>query len=95
MQTLGNSAMECLLGFNQQVIDQALAVVGEHATPDAQHSAPPFAGPVGAHMRHVVEHYEALVNGLTLGVNMKDIIKNGRDISVANRTVRLEYARAF
>ena len=34
-------------------------------------------------------------NGLTLGVNMKDIIKNGRDISVANRTVRLEYARAF
>ena len=37
----------------------------------------------------------SLGNGLTLGVNMKDIIKNGRDISVANRTVRLEYARAF
>jgi hypothetical protein len=34
-------------------------------------------------------------NGLTLGVNMKDIIRNGRDITVANRTVRLEYARAF
>jgi len=34
-------------------------------------------------------------NGLTLGVNMKDIIKNGRDITVANRTVRIEYARAF
>jgi len=37
----------------------------------------------------------SLGNGLTLGVNMKDIIKNGRDITVANRTVRLEYARAF
>ena len=60
--------MERLLGFNQQVIDQALAVVGEHATPDAQHRAPPFAGPVGAHMRHVVEHYEALIHGLNLGV---------------------------
>lgn len=37
----------------------------------------------------------SLGNGLTLGVNLKDIIKNGRDLSVANRTVRLEYARAF
>jgi hypothetical protein len=68
MQTLGISTMERLLGFNQQVIDQALAVVGEHAAPGARHSAPPFAGPVGVHLRHVVEHYEALVNGLTLGV---------------------------
>ncbi len=60
--------MERLLGFNQQVIDQALAVVGEFAAPGARHTAPPFAGPVGAHLRHVVEHYEALVNGWTLGV---------------------------
>lgn len=60
--------MERLLGFNQQVLDQALAVVGGHAVPGAPHSAPPFAGPVGAHLRHVVEHYEALVNGLPLGV---------------------------
>jgi hypothetical protein len=37
----------------------------------------------------------SLGNGLTLGVNMKDIIKNGRNITVANRTVRIEYARAF
>jgi hypothetical protein len=68
MQTLGNSTMERLLGFNQQVLDQALAVVGGHAVPGAQHSAPPFAGPVGAHLRHLVEHYEALVIGLTRGV---------------------------
>jgi hypothetical protein len=38
--------------------------------------------------------------GLTLGVNFKDILDNGRygpdgDISVANRTVSLEYVRFF
>ncbi len=60
--------MERLLRFNQQVLDHALAVVGGHAVPGAPHSTPPFAGPVGAHLRHVVEHYEALVNGLTLGM---------------------------
>ena len=68
MQTLGNATMQRLLGFNQQVLDQALAVVGGHAAPGAPQSAPPFARPVGAHLRHVVEHYEALVHGLPLGV---------------------------
>lgn len=68
MQTLENPTMERLLGFNQQVLDQALALVGGHEVPGAPQSAPAFAGPVGAHLRHVVEHYEALVNGLTLGV---------------------------
>lgn len=37
----------------------------------------------------------SLGSGLTIGVNLKDIIKNGGDITVANRTVRIEYARAF
>ena len=68
MQTLEHSTMERLLGFNQQVLDQALAVVGGHSEPGAPPTEPPFAGPVGAHLRHVVEHYEALVNGLALGV---------------------------
>jgi hypothetical protein len=35
----------------------------------------------------------SLGSGLTLGVNLKDLIKNGRDVTVANRTVRLEYVR--
>jgi hypothetical protein len=68
MQTLENPTMERLMSFNQQVLDQALALVDGHAEPDAPPTAPPFAGPVGAHLRHVLEHYEALVNGLTLGV---------------------------
>lgn len=33
--------------------------------------------------------------GLTLGFNLKDIIKNGRDITVGNRTIRLEYVKSF
>jgi hypothetical protein len=53
-----------LLEFNQQMLEQALALVSQHAAADAQ----PFAGPVGAHLRHVIEHYEALVHGLPLGV---------------------------
>jgi len=37
----------------------------------------------------------SLGNGLTVGVNLKDVIKNGGDITVANRTVQLEYERTF
>jgi hypothetical protein len=37
----------------------------------------------------------ALGNGLTIAVHIKDIIHNGQDTGVANRTVRLEYARAL
>jgi hypothetical protein len=63
--------MQRLLGFNQQVLDQALAVVGEHlvssAKPCTAPTPPPFAGPVGAHVRHVIEHYEALLQGLRTG----------------------------
>jgi hypothetical protein len=46
-----------LLAFNQHVIDQALALVGAY---EGQQSTR-FAGPVGSHLRHVVEHYEALL----------------------------------
>jgi hypothetical protein len=37
----------------------------------------------------------ALGKGLTIAVYIKDLIHNGQDISVANRTFRLEYARVF
>lgn len=33
--------------------------------------------------------------GLTLGVNLKDLAENGGDVNVANRTVRIEYARSL
>jgi hypothetical protein len=36
-----------------------------------------------------------LGNGLTIGINLKDMVKNGSNITVANRTVSLEYCRTF
>jgi hypothetical protein len=36
-----------------------------------------------------------LGNGLTISLNLKDLVKNGPNITVANRTVCLEYSRAF
>jgi hypothetical protein len=53
-----------LLGFNQHLIDQALALVAVY-----QARRPlGYAGPVGAHLRHVIEHYEALVFPAAHGV---------------------------
>jgi hypothetical protein len=64
MPAIAQTPSQRLLAFNQQMLDHALAVVSHHAAPNA----PPFAGPVGAHLRHAIEHYEALVHGLSLGV---------------------------
>lgn len=36
-----------------------------------------------------------LGDGLTVGINLKDLVKNGSNVTVANRTVCLEYSRAF
>ena len=36
-----------------------------------------------------------LGSGLTVSFNLKDIVKNGPEVTVANRTISLEYARAF
>ena len=47
-----------LLQFSIEVLDQALALVGAHERP----GAPAYATPVGAHLRHVIEHYEALLS---------------------------------
>ena len=46
-----------LLRFNAQVLDQALRLIAAHGGA----GAPPYATPVGAHLRHVIEHYEALL----------------------------------
>ena len=48
---------EALLRFNHDLLEQALALVAAHQAP----GAPPYARPVGAHLRHIVEHYEALL----------------------------------
>ncbi len=52
-----NAEATRLLGFNHHLLDQALGLVAAHERP----GAPPFATPAGAHLRHVIEHYEALL----------------------------------
>ena len=56
-QAQADPQAEALLRFNRDVLDQALALVAAHEAP----GAPPYAQPVGAHLRHVIEHYEALL----------------------------------
>ena len=47
-----------LLKFSIGVLAQALTLVALHELP----GAPAYASPVGVHLRHVVEHYEALLS---------------------------------
>lgn len=58
------TGLEPLLRFNRQVIDQALDLVAAHCEP----GAPDYACPVGAHLRHVIEHFEALLFPAVPGV---------------------------
>jgi hypothetical protein len=53
-----------LLIFNQQMLAQTVALITAHRETDS----PPYAQPVGAHLRHVIEHYEALLHPATAGV---------------------------
>jgi hypothetical protein len=46
-----------LLQFNRQLLEQALELVTAHDAPDA----PAYSSYAGAHVRHVIEHYEALL----------------------------------
>jgi hypothetical protein len=46
-----------LLALNQQLLVQALHLAAAHGGP----GRPPYAGLTGSHLRHVIEHYEALL----------------------------------
>lgn len=50
-------SLPTLLAFNRQLIAQARGLVRAHMGA----GAPRYAGPVGAHLRHVVEHHAALL----------------------------------
>lgn len=79
---------QSLLNFNQHLLEQALTLVVEHGAP----GAPPFAGPAGAHLRHVAEHYEALVFPAQPGVVDYDArprdIELETDMRVASRRLQ-------
>ena len=52
-----HSTARRLLRFNAAVIGQAIHLVAAHG----QAGAPRYAYPTGAHLRHVIEHYDALL----------------------------------
>lgn len=49
---------DALLRFLHALLDQALALAAAHEAP----GAPPYQRPVGAHLRHVIEHIESLLD---------------------------------
>jgi hypothetical protein len=77
---------QCLLKFNRDVLDQALALVAAHEVA----GAPAYAGPVGSHLRHVIEHYEALIFPACHGVVNYD--SRPRDVEL-ERSAQVARAR--
>lgn len=65
-----------LLRFNRRLLDQALALVQAMQAP----GAPAYERPVGAHLRHVIEHYEALVMRPTGGMASYDHRPRDREL---------------
>ena len=51
-----------LIAFTQQILDQLLGFVMQHIHRVEEQGAISYAGPGGSHLRHIVEHYEALIN---------------------------------
>jgi hypothetical protein len=75
MPALDTDALR-LLRFNSQLLDQALALVSAHELP----GSPDFGDTVGPHLRHVIEHYEALLMPARPGV--ADYDSRARDRNV-------------
>jgi len=80
MPTLHDPHARRLLRFNAAVLNQASSLVAAHQTP----GAPDYAYPVGAHLRHVIEHYEALI--LPSEPGAVDYDQRPRDRELATRT---------
>ena len=51
-----STKLSILIEFNCQILEQALKLVTEQQTA----GAPPFHEKIGPHVRHIIEHYEAL-----------------------------------
>ena len=68
-----------LLQFNRQLLEQALALVAAHEVPTAT-PVPAYASHAGAHVRHVIEHYEALLFAPCAGVVDYDARARDRDL---------------
>ncbi len=64
MNTHPTTDAPALLRYNSRVLGQALALAAQHGPA----GRPAYAGPVGSHLRHVIEHYDAVCFPATAGV---------------------------
>ncbi len=71
-----NTDTEQLLRFNQQIIDQALSLISAHEA----EGLTDYAALVGPHLRHVIEHYEALVMPKCAGIADYDNRARDQDV---------------
>jgi len=70
--------------FNREVLGQALALVRRHLSD----TGACYAGPVGAHLRHVIEHYDALRAAADGGVVDYDRRLRDRDLESSPQTAQ-------
>lgn len=71
--------------FNQALLAQALALAALHETP----GVPAYAKPVGAHLRHVIEHYEALLTPEMDGIVDYDARRRDAALEASPRLAQL------
>ena len=76
---------DALRRFNQALLAQALALAALHETP----GVPAYAKPVGAHLRHVIEHYEALLTPEMDGIVDYDARRRDAALEASPRLAQL------
>ena len=76
MPILQDSHAKRLLQFSAAVLGQAVPLVAAHGRP----GAPAYSYPTGAHLRHVIEHYEALLLAKEPGVVDYDSRPRNREL---------------
>jgi hypothetical protein len=76
----------------EKSIGTSIAISGEYnlATNDSDHRA---IGKGRGYMNFAIRWSSG--GGLTLGLNIKDVLRNVRGVEAINRTIRLEYAKFF
>lgn len=79
-----DSDTQRLLQFSIDVLAQAVALVVLHEPP----GAPAYASPVGAHLRHVIEHFEALLLPAVPGIVNYDRRPRDRELEAQPAVAR-------
>ena len=82
------SARAKLLSFNSDVIDQALGMIFLCESHNAAANIDIYAGPISAHLRHVIEHYDALLSPADDGVVDYDTRVRDRDVERSSGIAR-------